>query len=205
MNYGRGRAEEIGRSIYHDAGLRSLEPPRGGAFELAALLYDGDVIHEAPLVHAASDTARIAGRTRIVLRPALTIERANFETARMIARLKLREGGRWSAPLESLVAGYLVAPRDMFCDALLTVGFDTEALARPFAISHTCAALRVVECGEAEGVVVTPTQIHRPCGGLGGWMDDLTMRKLARSNPRSLRKVRIDDEPGRVALFRLAA
>jgi hypothetical protein len=187
---------EIGREIYRRARLPLTEPVHGGAVGLAVGLYGGDVIVESNRAQVEAVPARVNGEQKIVIHPRLSPRRLNFAVARAIARI---ETGREDASL----AGYLVAPTEAFGRRLAHVGVELPELAQPFAITETCAALRVVEVGARDGVVVTPERVYRP-GRLLSWADDATVRSIARGTPRSVRKVRASDEPGRVALFSVA-
>lgn len=195
--------ERIGREVYRKAARSPWEPPELGMVEIAALLYHGDVIRESAQAQVEATTAWVNGVTHIVVRKGLSATRANFAIGRMIARLELKQLGAWSEDSERDLAAYIVAPREGFRARLYQVGIDLKRLAQPFAITETCAALRVVECTETEGLVVTPDRVYHPRGSLQ-WVRDPEARALAKGSPMRLRKVPIVDEPGRVALYRRA-
>jgi hypothetical protein len=104
------------------------------------------------------------------------------------------------------VGTWLVAPPEAVRREIAVVGLDLRALGRVFAITETCAAMRVPEVGAGPGVaVVTPHEIHRR-GAFPGWVADGDLRAIAEQpKPRSLRRAAIRDEPGRVALFARAS
>ncbi len=185
------RAEEIGLSLYRRAGLSPAAPVPGASVGLAVELYGGDVIREGVLGEQALPLRR-KGKQKIFVDGRLHPRRLNVAIARAIARI---EAGREDEDL----ARFLLAPPPAFRLQFERVGLDVEELARPFAIPETLAAVRLVELGVCDGVVVTPEQVHRP-GRLLSWADDETVRRLARGRPQSVWKVELD-EPGCVALI----
>lgn len=196
--------ERLGREVYEKADRSPWAPPRYGAIELAALLYGPDIIEESAWAQTESETGRLRDQAIIVVRKGMSPPRTNFAIARMIARIELKLVDLHSREAEDELAAYLVAPRESFRAQLHQVGIDLPRLARPFAITETCAALRVVECTNEEGLVVTPERVYHPRGSLR-WVGDVDARRLAKGSPSRLRKVPIADEPGRVALYKKTA
>lgn len=197
-----GMDEVVGAAIFRAAGLRLDAPPAEGAFRIAAELYGGDCIVMSERAQVDAAPAHYGGAQRIVLAPRLSLQRSHFAVARMIARIEIPKLG--IAADEERVAAFLVAPPRVFAARVADVGLDLGELADNFVVTQTCAALRVVEVGARDGVVVTPSRVHRP-GRLLGWADDAAARAIARRvAPRSVRKVAIRDEPGRIALYRAA-
>lgn len=191
--------EDLGREILRRARCREDAPEPGGAVAVAAQLYGGDCIVESARAQTEAELARWQGRTLIVMRKRLSVRRAHFAVARMIARRELeREGIKGD---EGLLAAFIVAPTPAVRRCVASAGLDVHMVADAFAVTQTCAAMRLGEVGETEGVVVTPERVYRR--GLG-WVSDDDARRLAMARPRSLAKVALDDEPGRIALFRRA-
>lgn len=193
--------EMIGRDIFEQAGFTPADPPVGGAITLAVEIYGGDCIIESPRAQTEGEIARYKDREWIVLAPRLPTKRAHFAVARMLARLAIRAAGVVAD--ERAVAAFLVAPPPAFRAKLFAIGLDLPRLADSFAVTETCAAIRVAEVGGDDGLVITPERVYRPSAGLA-WVDDGAARGLASRASRSLRKVAIRDEPGRVALYRRA-
>jgi hypothetical protein len=123
--------------------------------------------------------------------------RANFAVAAMLARHEIGH----QDPVELAVAAYLVAPNESFDVVANDTDGSASALSGVFVITQTCATLRMVERGLCDAVIVTPSTVRRP-GSMLSWVSDDEVRRIAKGSPRSVRKVRLTDEPGRVALLR---
>ncbi len=200
------KATDVGRGVFAAAGLSPARPLRGGTVTLAAEILGGDFLRESERAQFDGCTAVIGGETKIVVKSGLRPQRLNFAIARMLARLELRASGDWTPELEGEVAGYRVAPAEAFGARVRVAGLrKMSELARPFAITETCAALRVLEIGIASGAVVTPSRVYRPRAGLGWVRDEHVRAMLKAAAPRSVRKVTIADEPDRAALFKVAS
>lgn len=193
--------QELGWEIFLAAGFRPTDPPKHGALRLAVELYGDDCIRLSERAQTEAEPVRWGDRTMISVKARLSANRTHFAVARVIARLETAK--RSSSVSVEKLAAFLVAPSEAFKSRFVAAGIDLPRLAESFVVTQTCAALRIVEVGEGDGVVVTPERVYRP-GSLLSWADDEAARALARGTPRSLRKVPIRDEPGRVALYRLA-
>lgn len=191
-------AETFGRGVLERAGVRVGEVPRGGAVAVARKLHGRDVIRVIPRALFEATTGELFERPKIVIAK-MSPERSHWAVARMLARIELRAANVTNVA-ENDVAAYFVAPRETVV-SLSQGGSSLDEIADVHAVTQTCAALRIVECGEADGVVVTPLRIYRPRGAMS-WVSDDEVRRFAKGSPRSVRKVRITDEPGRVALLR---
>lgn len=170
----------------------------------AQLLQDGDFVITSRRAQVEGALAVVAGRTRVVVAP-MSPRRTNFAIARMLARRELRGLSSWTEERERELAAFLVAPSPSVRAAYAELGLNITMVAQRFAVTETCAAMRVVEVGAADGLVVTPSRVYRP-GTLLSWAPDEDARAIARrAAPRSVRKVALRDEPDRVALYRLRA
>ncbi len=185
------RHQQIGDEIITRAGFEPASPPPGGAVDVALRLYGPECIHRGAVFDA------LRGRIGVDLR--LPPRRLHFIVAIAVAQIELHRMAMVASV--ELVAAQLVAPACAFRAELERVGLDLPALADAFAITETCAARRVVEVGGLDGLVVTPDRVYRD-GRV--WLDDSAARALASANPRALHKIPIQDEPGRVALYRRA-
>lgn len=199
-------ASEIGAALYQRAKLDPREPPRRGTIEIAVRLIGRAVILLQPRAMAEATVARVKGELRIVIRRGTSPQRANFLVGQMLGRLALKEEiGVESLEQERAVAAWLVAPPEPFCRRLHAVGVDLQALAAPFAITQTCAALRAAEVEQIDAAVTTPDTVHRR-GKLFSWLPDEGLRELAaKPGLRNVRRRAVSDEPGRVALFSRAS
>ncbi|MEJ7728184.1 MAG: hypothetical protein WKG00_03130, partial [Polyangiaceae bacterium] len=100
---------------------------------------------------------------------------------------------------EAAVAAWLVAPPEAFAERYRQVGLNLTALSDAFSVTETCAAIRIPEAGGPGASIITPTRVY--CRGSMAWLGEEDARRIARhSHPRSVRKVAVRDEPGRVAL-----
>ncbi len=188
------------RDIYESAGLNPDTPPSEGALALAVALYGASCLVVSPSAPVEVAPARVRGQTKIVL-ARMSPRRTHFAVARGVAQIELAKRGRQDVDANQLAA-LLVAPPVAFSRELAATGLDLPTLATSFVITETCAAIRAVEVGATDGIVVTPARVYRPSRSV--WCDDHAARALAKGRPRSLRKVPIRDEPGRVALYRAA-
>ncbi len=201
--------EMVGLTIYEEAGCSTWAPPRHGAAELACGVFGSGVLRFQPHAFAESTTATVHGKREIVIRSELPIERANFAIGQQLAHLWL-EGESWyegmgaasQRTLDQRIGAWLVAPLSAVQAFVDESGPNISALAKWCTITETCATRVLFEAGCQESVITTPNTIYR-CGELLRGFSDVDVRHLATATrtPRSLRKVVLADEPGRVALF----
>jgi hypothetical protein len=199
-------AAGLGLELYERTGLDPELLPRRRTIEIALRLYGDDCIVLQPRAKAEATTAVVAGSQRIVLRRGTLPARANWLVAKMLMRLELARFGVRSEELEADGAAWLVAPTEAFRAHLESIGWavgagELERLSAMFAVPCTCAALRIPEVGGPAVAVVTPERVYKR-GQQLSWLEDGAVRSLAATaHPKSVRKVAIRDEPGRVALL----
>lgn len=198
-------ADEVGLEIYQMARLDVRRSPDGGAVEIARRLFGGGTIEVVRTQRVDACVADAVRRPRIALRAGLDDRRANFLIGQMIGRIFLARMGVVSQDDEHAIGARLVAPTEEFRVRLGSYGIDIGALADAFAITWTCASIRVAEVGGPDSVIATPKKIYRR-GKLLRWVRDEDVRAIA-AKPfvRSVHRVVLADEPGRVALFRKAS
>lgn len=97
------------------------------------------------------------------------------------------------------LAAALAAPRPWYLQSLMNHGENFEALAHDFAVTETCAALRLGETTEAPVAVVAPERVRLRGGPQWAWPSLKRIRKAARGAARGLRRHVLRDA-GRVAL-----
>lgn len=188
-------AEKIGQAIYEETRLSPFEPARGGAWSIARRL--ALQVYEQPQAVEEAKLSTWGGSEKIVLRKGLQLERANFLVAKMIARVYARSAGtvlgltpEECAERESKVAAWLVAPPVAFAERYDEVGADFGALAEPFAITKTAAALRANEVLGTDVLVWRKSLPPiRRCRGLLGQLPDDEIDALVRKRTRRVRKV----------------
>lgn len=196
-------ASRVGADIYRAVGLTGERPPVGGSAAIAVRLLGKGAIYVQPRAMTEATCATIGGALRVVLRGGFSPRKANFLVARMIARVWLFEGSVGPDPtmrLEHGVAAWLVAPTPCFRVCLAQVGINVPRLADTFSITQTCATIRIPEVGGPDAAVTTPDRVYRR-GRLFSWADDEDLRSLTRKETRSVRKIILRDEPGRIALL----
>jgi hypothetical protein len=200
-------AQRVGAAIYDLSHLSPDSPPSGGAVVPLGRLYGDSAILWLPRAVSISAVAQISGRRRVVLRHGISLPEANFQVGVQLARLFLSDLGEeieseaaWK--LAYAVAAWIVAPTPSFREMLRRLdGMDLAALSRRYVITWTSAAMRVAESGGPDAIVTTPTRVYRR-GRLLCWVNDGDVRTMAaKPELKSVRKVPIFDEPGRVALF----
>ena len=199
-------ASEVGAALYARAGVDPERLPRRRTIEIALRLHGGDCIVLQPRACAEATVAAVAGRQKIVIRRGTPGPRANWLVARMLVRLELARRGIRSERIECAGAAWLVAPTETFLSHVdshtwnLDSG-DIERVAEMFAVPCTCAMMRIPEVGGPAVAVLTPQRVYKR-GQQLSWLDDDYLRTLAaRRQLRSVRRLEIPDEPGRVALL----
>lgn len=192
--------------VYREAGVEGVA--QGGAAELARHVFGADVLYRQPRALAEAHADTIDGKRRIVVRAGLPARRANFAIAQVIAEL-VTENEAWVAALSDgdrdfllrRIGACIVAPRELVRAQIAQVGVHIRTLAEIFTVTETSMAMRVAEVEAVPGVAVaTQDAVHRRGKALA-WLCDEDVRRLAKKTPRSVRKVAIRDEPGRVALL----
>ncbi len=205
-------AEAIGEDIYRFAKCNPLEPPRGGAVEVAIGVLGGGAILFQPRAMAEADIAIVNGQRTIAIRRGIPASRMNFLVGQQLARTWLT-GEHWymamgaegRAEITTAVAAWLVAPSPAFSARAKYMDGDIARLAGSFGITETCAAMRWPESGGPDAAVITASSIYRRGRLFSGFGDKEIRTIAAMRSPRSVRRVPLLDEPGRVALFSLAA
>lgn len=144
----------------------------------------------------------VRGRPTIWLAPKLPIERATFAVCHELAEWALRS--RRDPTIEQLAdaaAAAILAPRNLFREALAHVGDDLPALAHVFQTTETCMGLRIGEV-TAEPVALVSPKLVRVRGDEWGWPPAEEIRRLSRGaeGPALLRLVRLTDDARRVFL-----
>ncbi len=196
--------------MYRLAGLDPRERPDGGSAALAERIYGNGVVRLQPRAVAEATLATIGGRRRIVLRAEASTRRLNFRLGEMLARLYLEEDqhGLDAHELDETcreIGAWLAAPRPAFERRVHDVGENVGALADTFALTWTATTLHISEMGGSDSVVTTPDRVYRKGRLLRGFTDDSVRELAARRSPRSVRRVVMNDERGRVALLALAS
>lgn len=202
---------EIAENIYARAGKSPARPPKQGAFTLLTRLHGHGVVWNVANAMSEGELALLRGRRHFMVRDGMSDERRNFVLARLLVRDELLTDSGYQSMsvvdrerLENEAAGWICAPPAAFVAAMKATSKNLRQLSFAFMMTETACALRIGEVEPEAGVAVTtPVLVHRK-GRRFSWESDEVLRELAaKSTPKSVRKVKILDEPGRVALLAL--
>lgn len=171
------------RRLARMAGVKVASAPRAGLWKDATF-------------------TKVLGKPVIWLAPKLPIERSTFAICHELAEWALREQREESIEqLADAAAAAILAPRQLFREALAHVGSDLPELARVFSTTETCMGLRIGEV-TAEPVALVSPKLVRVRGEEWGWPSEDEIRRLSRGTdgPALLRLVRLTDDARRVFL-----
>jgi hypothetical protein len=146
----------------------------------------------------------------IALRRGLAPRRRAWWIAHEVAERHLLERGYRKEDAEraaNAVAAALMMPSTAFRVAAAEHDFELVALSDDFAVDETAAALRLAEVGAVDAAaIVGPTRVYARTFGSFVIPAEPELRRLARSELLlpGLRKVRLTDQPRRVALIAAA-
>lgn len=200
---------DIAEAIYARAGKSPSKPPKRGAYTLMTKIHGHGVLWDVANAIEEGGLGKLAGRRHFMVRDGISDERRNFVIARLLARHELLDDSGYHAMsvvdrerLENEIAGWICAPPAAFVPAMKATGRNLRQLSFAFMLTETACALRIGEIEPDQGVAVTtPAIVHRK-GRRFAWESDEVLRELANKlNPKSVRKVKIFDEPGRTALL----
>lgn len=208
----RDFTERLGELVYREARMSTCWPPRGGAAEVARRMLGPRAVMRVAGMRADVSVCRVYDDTRIAIRSDVPVRQANFLVAVALASICLigepayrAESVEERARIARAAGAWLVAPPGAIRARFDVQRLDVGAVADAFVVSETCAARRIAEVGGPACIVVTPQHIHRS-GSFMSWIPDDEVRRLAEHRRlRSARRVRLYDEPGRVALFAKAS
>ena len=144
--------------------------------------------------------ARIHGEWRVYKRPRLRLERERFLVFHEIGEKRLRELG-YSGPDREEAANYiaagLVCPRRIFRRAV-RAGLSLAELAHDFVASQTLVTLRRAELLAEPRAVVCRHRVYVRWDG--ATLTDSEWRAAVEYSRPGLRKVRLTDQRGRIAV-----
>jgi hypothetical protein len=197
--------EGAARSIRETAGFALFDAP--SALELAhglglRVLRAGWLRSEDS---AAIHPSATGIPTAIALRHGLSPLRSAWCIAHEVAEIDLVTVGYRGEDVEAVaeaLAAALLMPQRLFRLAVAELGADVQELAQAFAVPETAAALRLAEVGAVDAAaVVTPRRVHVRSSDSFVLPAELELRAIARGGHPGLRKVRLLDDPRRVALL----
>lgn len=185
--------------LYIEAGL---SPPTAPSV-LARALLGPDALH---VVHAGclpgdGALARVRDEWRIYVRCRLPVPRLRAAVCHELAEWHLARVGYREPDTEAVadaIAAAILTPRALF--AREARGRTWHQLARLFAVTESCVALREGEVRGTPLALITPARV-RVRGSEFAWPDEASLRRLASGRlPAMLQRRRLRDESRRVAL-----
>lgn len=194
-------AEGAQRAIYADGGFDPDE--HVDAFDLAAGL--GVPITYRHFVGGGASYCPWGERERVYLDPRMSPHRQRWLILHELSeRHTFQERGDEGHELAcNRIAARLRAPRGAFRRLVEAYGLeDLAALSRESGQSQTSTGMRIGEVFDVPVTIVTPGHVHVR-GPEWGWPDERELRRLtlARSMPRELRRVKLDDAKRRYMLI----
>lgn len=155
--------------------------------------------------HAELATYR---RLKIFLSDLLNPIEAAYSVGHELGHLHIGHHAHGSRDLEETcdaIAAALVCPRGAYQRAVEEQGpkIALARLAKAFAVTQTCAALRLGEVTQRPIAVVTP-QLVRVRGAAWSWPEEEEIRRIRVVTTSTLTRVRIADGAGRWALLAAA-
>lgn len=199
MTWGGADAEGVARWLYELAGFSEGEPV--GPRKLAKALGVGVEVAPRRGLWKDATMTTVLGKRVIWLAPRLSPERTTFAICHELAEWAMAQ--RRDEGIEGLAdaaAAAILAPRQLFREALGALGSDLPRLAHEFRTTETCVALRIGEV-TAEPVALVSPQLVRVRGEDWCWPGEQEIRRLSRTDgAQLLRVVRLTDDSRRVFL-----
>lgn len=186
---------------YHETGLDPEDPPP--VFDLVRAWLGVRVERPANMAGATGRTFRVDGRDRIAVRAGLPVEYAHFAAAHELAHVVMRRAGdpeHADDERANYLGAALLMPRAAVRAVHRAEGLAPRALAEAIVATQTAAALRFGEVLGAPLAAVSPgaVRVRGPSGWV--WPDEPTIRRWATRPGPGVARVRLTDQPRRVAL-----
>lgn len=197
-----GDLEALALVPYYEKSIDPEDPP--SVFDLIRIFLG--VIVERPKNIAGPPASRfkLHGVEAIAVKASVPLEYAQFYAAHELGHMLLRRSG-YLEDDEEACADYLGAalmlPRAAVLGHYRAEGFDPVGLAGRIVCTQTAAALRL---GEVIGVplaTVSPAIVRVRGPEAFVWPDESTVRTWARRPRTGLTKIRLTDQPRRIALL----
>lgn len=198
-----GDLEALALQLYAELGIDPAEPP--SLFQVArAWLGAGAVERPHAMAGPPAKAFRIGARDRIAVKASVPLEYAHFYIGHELGHLLLRRAG-YVGDEEEACADYLGAallmPRPAVVATYRAEGFAPEALAEAVVCTQTAAALRLAEALGLPLAAVSPANVRVRGPEAFVWPDEATVRAWAARPRPGLARVRLTDQPRRVALL----
>jgi hypothetical protein len=198
-----GELEALAIQLYEEVAIDPTEPP--SMFRVArAWLGAGAVERPHVMAGPPAKAYRIDGRDRIAVKASVPLEYASFYIGHELGHLLLRRAG-YVGDDEEACADYLGAalmmPRPAVVATYKAEGFAPRALAELVGCTQTAAALRLGEAMRLPLAAVSPALVRVRGPEAFVWPDEGTIRSWAARARPGLMKVRLTDQPRRVALL----
>jgi uncharacterized protein DUF955 len=187
---------------YAERGIDPENPPP--IFDLIRAFLGVRVQRPANMPGPPASRFVVGGQERIAVKASVPIEYAAFYAAHELGHVLLRRSGFLGADEESCadyLGAALLMPRAAVLALYRAEGFAPRALAESIVCTQTAAALRLGEVLTAPLAAVSPAVIRVRGPSAWVWPDERTIRAWAQRPRPGLSRVRLTDQPRRVALL----
>ena len=186
---------------YTETGIDPADPPP--IFDLVRA-YLGVRVERPGHMAGLATSYRMGGKDRIAVRAGVVVEYAQFYAAHELAHVVLRRVGHPGAedePHANYLGAAMLLPRAAVAASYRAEGFAPRALAEAIVCTQTAAALRFGEVLGAPLAAVSPAVVRVRGPSAWVWPDEDTIRAWAQRPRPGLSRVRLTDQPRRVALL----
>lgn len=189
-------------ALYQELGIDPAEPVT--TFRLARAWLGPGTLERVANLTTPAKTYRVGGRDRIAVRSSVPIEYAAFFVGHELAHLLLRRAG-YIGDDEEACADYLSAavmmPREFVLAIDRSDGFAPRIVAELVGCTETAYALRYGEVKRVPLAAVSPGAVRVRGPEAFIWPEERTIRSWAQKPGPGLARVRLTDQPRRVALL----
>jgi hypothetical protein len=186
---------------YQVTGIDPEDPPP--LFDLVRAYLGVRVERPANMPGPRAQAFRVNGQDRVAVRAGLPVEVAHFLAAHELAHVVMRRAGHPEHADEgraNYLGAALLMPRAFVRAVYRAEGFSPRALAEAVVCSQTSAVLRFGEVRTAPLAAVSPGAVRVRGPEAFVWPDEGTIRRWAARPGPGLARVRLTDQPRRVAL-----
>lgn len=200
----RDDIERAAEELYREVDLDPSDPaPVAKIARLWPVIEQVDLVPN--LVGAPAMSYKLHGKIRIALRKSVPLEYRKFFLGHELGHVVLERAGYVGEDLEEACDAFgaaLIAPRPAVARMQRAFGLDLVAYAEAVGATQTWATLRVGEVLRTPLAAISPEHVRVRGPENWVWPDERTLRGWASGRTRpGIRKVRLTDQPKRVALL----
>ncbi len=197
-----GELEALALVPYLEKSIDPSAPP--SLFVLARAWLGAGSVERPHGMATPSSKFRVGGQDRIAVKRSIQIEYAHFLVGHEMGHILLEHAG-YIGDDEELCADYigaaLMMPRPAVVATYRAEGFAPRALAEQVVCTQTAAALRFAEAMVLPLAAVAPGAVRVRGPEAFVWPDEGTIRSWAARARPGVTKIRLTDQPRRVALL----